>query len=269
MRQPLISSDPGGEGARNRNADPFYTVKTKLSSHLLAVENQHRLWKRTLDTAGPSGSKELFAQDKELKRQLRDIQPGIVMLEEVLRTIESKRQAFMHINDSELKRRRQYVESKRSNIRSIREDVRKANVDAMFDRHQRQQLFSSRASESKTSTGKASAGGGSFTAAYTQDVAETHEVLIEEQDAAVDTMLVGLDNLKNASQAIGEEIDDQDKELKRMGKNMSKAHETFQKMNQAMSKFLKVKDHCQLYVLLTLGILAVVLLLSIAASFFL
>ena len=35
----------------------------------------------------------------ELKRQLREIQPGIAMLEEVLRTIENKRQAFMHIND--------------------------------------------------------------------------------------------------------------------------------------------------------------------------
>ena len=34
-----------------------------------------------------------------MKRQLRDIQPGIAMLEEVLKTIENKRQAFMHIND--------------------------------------------------------------------------------------------------------------------------------------------------------------------------
>ena len=34
-----------------------------------------------------------------MKRQLRDIQPGIAMLEEVLKTIENKRKAFMHIND--------------------------------------------------------------------------------------------------------------------------------------------------------------------------
>jgi len=255
MKQPLISGSD--EGSRNRNADPFYTVKTKLASHLLAVENQYQLWKKSLNAAGPTGSQELFARDKELKRQLRDIQPGIAMLEEVLKTIENKRKAFMHINDFELKRRRQLVATKRNDIRKGREHVREANVDAMLDRYQRERLFSGKESESKTSTRKA---GASMTDAYTQDAQVTHQALMEQQDECVDDMLEGLENLKDASEAIGEEIDDQDKALKDMGKNISKAREKFQAINKSLSKFLRTKDHCQVYVLLTLGILAVVLL---------
>lgn len=269
MKQPLINSESGTDaGARNRNADPFYTVKTKLSSHLLAVENQYQLWKRSLDAAGPSGSKELFTRDKELKRQLRDIQPGIEMLEGVLRTIENNRQSFMHINDRELKRRRQIVAQKRHDIRKVSEHVRKANVDAMFDRHQRENLFSKRstATESKTSARKA---GVSMTDAYTHDSQVAHETLMEQQDEAVDEMISGLDILKDAGEAIGNEIDDQAKSLKTMEKDISKARATFERINKALSKFMRVKDGCQLYTLLVLAILAVVLLLCIVLSFML
>ena len=52
---------------KNHTADNFPLhchLQTKLSSHLLAVENQYQLWKESLDSAGPSGSEELFTRDK-------------------------------------------------------------------------------------------------------------------------------------------------------------------------------------------------------------
>lgn len=267
MRQPLISSgsDSATDEGRKRNNDPFYTCKAELSSHLRSVMQQQHHWERCLSDAGPTGSKQLFAADKELKRQLREVQPGINMLLQVLRTIESQRQNFKHIDDAELERRKQFVSSTRATVRKVQRQADEANVDAMMAQNNRKNLFA-RGEETESETKRSTSKGG-MTEAYITDARVSHTDMVEEQDQCVDDMLEGLDNLASAAEDIGDEIEDSKKDINKMTKNVSKARQAFLKVNDTLSKFLKVKDNCQVWVLVSLSVIAVVLLLMVILSF--
>jgi len=130
--------------------DPFYVVKEEVLQSLQGVTTLYDRWKELLDTTNTASNEEFKWKTNELKSGLRSIEWDITDLEETVGIVENN-QAKFKIDNQELQTRKQFIQSTKSKIQVIKEDMQNTRTRGKMENDQRNMLVQKRSSSDKFS----------------------------------------------------------------------------------------------------------------------
>jgi flagellar motor switch/type III secretory pathway protein FliN len=124
------------------NEDPFNDVKAEVLQQTAVVKKLHGRWKELM--ANPSSKKEdgeFGFTLNELQGILQAITWDLADLSETIRIVESNRGKF-RISEAELKSRKQFIDSTKSEIETIKKEINSPTAKAMANRLTKGHLMS-------------------------------------------------------------------------------------------------------------------------------
>jgi len=185
--------------------DPFYVVKEEVLQSLQGVTTLYDRWKELLETTNTSTNEEFKWTANELKSGLRSIEWDITDLEETVGIVENNQVKFK-IDNQELHTRKDFIQSTKSKIQLIKEDLQSTRTRGKMENDQKNTLVSgsTRNSSDKFSRlqNELEKDNTDFIGAQTQ----RQELIIREQDEHLDTLSMTVGRLKDMGSTIGNTI---------------------------------------------------------------
>jgi len=183
--------------------DPFYVVKEEVLQSLQGVTTLYDRWKELLETTNTSSNEEFKWTANELKSGLRSIEWDITDLEETVGIVENN-QAKFKIDNHELQTRKDFIQSTKSKIQLIKEDLQSTRTRGKMENDQKNTLVSSKRTSDKFSRlqNELEKDNTDFIGAQTQ----RQEFIIKEQDEHLDTLSMTVGRLKDMGSTIGNTI---------------------------------------------------------------
>jgi len=183
--------------------DPFYVVKEEVLQSLQGVTTLYDRWKELLDTTNTASNEEFKWTTNELKSGLRSIEWDITDLEETVGIVENN-QAKFKIDNQELQTRKQFIQSTKSKIQVIKEDMQNTRTRGKMENDQRNMLVQKRSSSDKFSRLQNELEKDNDD--FVQGQSQRQEHIIKEQDDHLDTLSVTVGRLKDMGSTIGSTI---------------------------------------------------------------
>jgi len=124
------------------NEDPFHEVKDEVIQQTTTLKTLFTRWKQLM--ANPSSKKEddeFGWTTNEIQSISQNISWDLADLSETVRIVESNRMKF-RISDAELKTRKQFIESTKSDLEMIKREIQSPQARAMVTRSHRSSLLS-------------------------------------------------------------------------------------------------------------------------------
>ncbi|XP_005098867.1 syntaxin-6 [Aplysia californica] len=245
--------------------DPFFVVKEEVQKALGVVRNLFTRWRDLQENAGATSKEELEYTTNELRNSLRSIEWDLEDLEETVGIVEKNPRKFK-ISEYELQERRNFVEKTKTTVRDMKSQISSPGNRQRDDASFRQSLMA--ANGPKTPQDKYKRLDEEMESAnqrFISDSQQQQQMLIRNQDDQLDMIGSSVGVLKNMSQQIGNELEDQNLMLDEFHHEMDN---TETKMDQTMKKMAKVlhmsNDRRQWC---AIGVLSLVLLIIIILFF--
>ncbi|KAE8294728.1 Syntaxin-6 [Larimichthys crocea] len=247
--------------------DPFFVVKGEVQKAVNAAQSLHHRWSELLQEGGGASKEEMDWTTNELRNSLRSIEWDLEDLDETISIVESNPKKF-NLDAAELSKRKAFITSTRQTVKEMKEQM-SSPAAASVDRKNKQALLGERGAQGpiwQPGADKYNRLDHQLQNANSQFIEEQQvqqQLIAEQQDEQLELVSGTIGVLKNMSERIGMELDEQAVMLDDFGHEMDN---TQSRLDNVMKKLAKVshmtsdrRQWCAIGVLL--AILFVVILL--------
>lgn len=247
--------------------DPFFVVKGEVQKAVNAAQSLHQRWSELLQEGGGASKEEMDWTTNELRNSLRSIEWDLEDLDETISIVESNPKKF-NLDAAELSKRKAFITNTRETVKDMKEQM-SSPAAVSLDKKNKQALLGERGAQGpiwQPGPDKYSRLDQQLQNANSNfiDEQQTQQQLIaEQQDEQLELVSGTIGVLKNMSERIGMELDEQSVMLDDFSHEMDN---TQSRLDNVMKKLAKVshmtsdrRQWCAIGVLL--GILFVVIIL--------
>uniref|UniRef100_A0A8C4S6B0 Syntaxin 6 n=1 Tax=Erpetoichthys calabaricus TaxID=27687 RepID=A0A8C4S6B0_ERPCA len=265
--------------------DPFFVVKGEVQKAVNTAQGLFQRWSELLQDPTGATKEEVDWTTNELRNSLRSIEWDLEDLDETISIVESNPKKF-NLDAKELSKRKAFITSTRQTVKSayelllwstgihclikeMKDQMSSPMAQAMSDRKNRQALLGDGGIQGKSWN----SGGDKYmrldrelqsaNSQFIEDQQSQQQLIMEQQDDQLELVSGSIGVLKNMSQRIGQELDEQAVMLDDFSHEMDS---TQSRLDNVMKKLAKVshmtsdrRQWCAIGILLT--ILLVVLIL--------
>uniref|UniRef100_H2L311 Syntaxin 6 n=1 Tax=Oryzias latipes TaxID=8090 RepID=H2L311_ORYLA len=244
--------------------DPFFVVKGEVQKAVNAAQGLHHRWRELLQGGSGASKEELDWTTNELRNSLRSIEWDLEDLDET-----SNPKKF-NLDAAELSKRKAFITSTRHMVRvSLRHT---SDVNSLWEEPQTSALLGERGAQGRIwqpGSDKYRRLDHQLQSANSQFIEEAQvqqQLIAEQQDEQLELVSGSINVLKNMSERIGVELDEQAEMLDDFSHEMDNTHS---RLDNVMKKLAKVshmtsdrRQWCAIGILLAI-LLVVVLLFFI------
>jgi len=200
-------------------------------------------------------SQELKDAKKQLKRHLKTAESTLKDVHMTVQVVESDRQKFSHIDDTDLYERTSLVHTSRDRLGRAKQDITSEAVKAKLLADERAKAIRRAGATSLGARNDAERDNTSFIV----DSQARTSLLLQEQDDTLDELATHVIRVGHMAEGIHEELGQQNKMLSDMDEDLTNVEEELGLVMGKLSKFLKTKDTWQLVTIISLFVTMVVL----------
>uniref|UniRef100_A0A1A8QZF6 Syntaxin 6 n=3 Tax=Nothobranchius TaxID=28779 RepID=A0A1A8QZF6_9TELE len=252
--------------------DPFFVVKGEVEKAVHVAQNLHHRWSNLKQEGGRASKEEMDWTTNELRNSLRSIEWDLEDLDETISIVVSNPKKF-HLDAAELMRRRAFITGTRLSVKDMKEQMLSpaANPNPnQADRQNKQVLLGECGTQGpirQSSSDKYGRLDHQLQNANSQFIEEQQvqqQLIAEQQDEQLELVSGTIGVLRNMSERIGMELDEQTVMLDDFGHEMDN---TQSRLDNVMKKLAKVshmtsdrRQWCAIGVLLVILLVVLVLL---------
>ncbi|XP_059399605.1 syntaxin-6 [Carassius carassius] len=250
--------------------DPFFVVKGEVQKAVNTAQGLHQRWMELLQDPGGASKEEVDWTTNELRNSLRSIEWDLEDLDETISIVEANPKKF-NLDVMELAKRKAFITSTRQTVREMKDHMTSPMGITVSERKNRQSLMGDGGSRGpiwQPSADKYTRLDRELKTANTQFIEEqqTQQHLIaEQQDEQLELVSGTIGVLKNMSQRIGQELDEQAVTLDDFSHEMDS---TQSRLDNVMKKLAKVshmtsdrRQWCAIGILLAVLFVVIILLI--------
>ncbi|XP_061743831.1 syntaxin-6 [Nerophis ophidion] len=247
--------------------DPFFVVKGEVQKAVNAAQSLHQRWSELLLEGGGASKEEMDWTTNELRNSLRSIEWDLEDLDETISIVECNPKKF-NLDAAELSKRKAFINSTRHTVKEMKEHMSSPAV-AVTDRTNKQALLGDGGAQAPLWQ----PAGDKYVrldrhlhnanSQFMEEQQVQQQLMAEQQDEQLELVSGTIGVLKNMSERIGMELDEQSVMLDDFSHEMDNTHS---RLDNVMKKLAKVshmtndrRQWCAIGVLL--AILFVILLL--------
>ncbi|XP_039983828.1 syntaxin-6 [Xiphias gladius] len=247
--------------------DPFFVVKGEVQKAVNAAQSLHHRWSELQQEGSGPSKEEMDWTTNELRNSLRSIEWDLEDLDETISIVETNPKKF-NLDAAELSKRKAFITSTRQSVKEMKEQM-SSPAAASMDRKNKQALLGERGAQVpvwQPGPDKYSRLDSQLQNANSQFIEEQQaqqQLIAEQQDDQLELVSGTIGVLKNMSERIGMELDEQAVMLDDFSHEMDN---TQSRLDNVMKKLAKVshmnsdrRQWCAIGVLL--AILFIVILL--------
>ncbi|XP_051977272.1 syntaxin-6-like [Xyrauchen texanus] len=250
--------------------DPFFVVKGEVQKAVNNAQALHQRWMELLQEPGGASKEEVDWTTNELRNSLRSIEWDLEDLDETISIVEANPKKF-NLDLMELAKRKAFITGTRQTVKDMKELMASPMSISVSERKNRQTLIEgggSRGPIQQPSGDKYTRLDRELQSANSQFIGEQQtqqQLIAEQQDEQLELVSGTIGVLKNMSERIGQELDEQAVMLDDFSHEMDSTHS---RLDNVMKKLAKVshmnsdrRQWCAIGILLV--ILSVVIILFI------
>nr|XP_061790274.1 syntaxin-6-like [Nerophis lumbriciformis] len=239
--------------------DPFFVVKGEVQKALSGAQSLHGRWSLLLSEGGGASKEEMDWTANELRNSLRSIEWDLEDLDETVGIVESNPKKF-NLDGAELAKRKAFIAATRRAVKEMKERMSAGPAVTFADKR----VSGASKPPSPNAANEYGAPERRANADFLEEQQLQQQLMAEQQDEQLQLVSGSIGVLKNMSERIGLELDQQADALDDMGQEMERAHS---RLDNVMKKMAKVshmtsdrRQWCAIGVLLGVLLLVLVLL---------
>uniref|UniRef100_A0A3B3YN84 t-SNARE coiled-coil homology domain-containing protein n=1 Tax=Poecilia mexicana TaxID=48701 RepID=A0A3B3YN84_9TELE len=244
--------------------DPFFVVKGEVEKAVHAAQSLHRRWVELQQEVGGASREEADWTTNELRNGLRSIEWDLEDLDETISIVESNPRKF-HLDAAELTKRKAFITSTRLTVQSLAD----RNLNGFWFCSVLQVLLGDARDPiwqpGSDRFGPPDRRPQSANAQFIGDQQTQQQLIAEQQDEQLERVSGTIGVLKNMSERIGLELDEQAGLVDNFGHEMDGTH-TQSRLDNVMKKLAKVshmnsdrRQWCAIGVLLLILLVVIIL----------
>ncbi|KAG1876835.1 t-SNARE [Suillus tomentosus] len=209
------------------SADPYHEVQREIQSSLQTASTLRSSFLRIRSLAR-DGSEELVLARNELEATLAALYTDLEDLEESVKMVEDTGPRYFGLDDAEVSERRKYVSHVRREIEGMRADVEGRNLQSSLPSGSRSPLQPVPGSQS-----------GEPNDDQAKWAHEEQQLLLQEQDRAMDSISGTLNTLAQQAGLMGHEIGEHVEMLDDLEANVDRTDSKLSSAMRKMKKFVR------------------------------
>lgn len=193
--------------------DPFFVVKGEVQKAVNAAQSLHHRWSELLQEGGGASKEEMDWTTNELRNSLRSIEWDLEDLDETISIVESNPKKF-NLDAAELSKRKAFITSTRHTVKEMKDQMSGPGA-ASIDRTNKQALLGDHGAQGpiwQPGPDKYSRLDRQLQNANSHFIDEQQvqqQLISEQQDEQLELVSGTIGVLKNMSERIGMELDEQ------------------------------------------------------------
>ncbi|XP_051549991.1 syntaxin-6 isoform X2 [Myxocyprinus asiaticus] len=194
--------------------DPFFVVKGEVQKAVNSAQALHQRWIELLQEPGGASKEEVDWTTNELRNSLRSIEWDLEDLDETISIVEANPKKF-NLVAMELAKRKAFITSTRQTVKDMKELMASPMSISVSERKNRQTLIGDGGSRgpiwqpSGDKYTRLDKELHSANSQFIEDQQTQQQVIAEQQDEQLELVSGTIGVLKNMSQRIGQELDEQ------------------------------------------------------------
>lgn len=192
--------------------DPFFVVKGEVQKAVNTAQGLFQRWTDLLQDPTIATREEVEWTTNELRNNLRSIDWDLEDLEETISIVEANPRKF-NLDVAELTKRKAFISSTRQTVKEMKDQMSSSSVKALTEKKERQTLLGENAGQTwAPGADKYKRLDRELHSANTHFIEEQHaqqQLIAEQQDEQLELVSGSIGVLKNMSQRIGNELDEQ------------------------------------------------------------
>ncbi|XP_060686063.1 syntaxin-6 isoform X1 [Hemiscyllium ocellatum] len=192
--------------------DPFFVVKGEVQKAVNTSQGLYQRWTELLADPSSASKEECDWTTNELRNSLRSIEWDLEDLDETISIVETNPRKF-NLDPVELSKRKAFITNTKQIVKEMKDHMSSSSMQALVEQRNRQTLLSTRGNQGLNSTSdKYSRLDQELQAANLQFIEDQHmqqQLITEQQDDQLELVSGSIGVLKNMSQKIGNELDEQ------------------------------------------------------------
>uniref|UniRef100_A0A8C3H2A8 Syntaxin 6 n=2 Tax=Australaves TaxID=3073809 RepID=A0A8C3H2A8_CORMO len=192
--------------------DPFFVVKGEVQKAVNTAQGLFQRWTELLQDPSIATREEIDWTTNELRNNLRSIEWDLEDLDETISIVEANPRKF-NLDATELGIRKAFITSTRQVVRDMKDQMSNSSMQALAERKNRQALLGESGSQSWSSgPDKYSRLDRDLQLANSHFIEEQQaqqQLIVEQQDEQLELVSGSIGVLKNMSQRIGGELEEQ------------------------------------------------------------
>ncbi|XP_005991139.1 syntaxin-6 isoform X4 [Latimeria chalumnae] len=250
--------------------DPFFVVKGEVQKAVNTAQGLFQRWMELLQDPNAATKEEIDWTTNELRNSLRSIEWDLEDLDETISIVEANPRKF-NLDPIELSKRKAFITGTRQTVKEMKDQMSSPSAQALAERKSRQVLLGDSGSQGwGPSTNKYSRLDRELQSAnshFIEDQQTQQQLIAEQQDEQLELVSGSIGVLKNMSQRIGNELDEQAVMLDDFSQELDS---TQSRLDNVMKKLAKVshmtsdrRQWCAIVVLLAILIVVLILFFTL------
>ncbi|XP_062868874.1 syntaxin-6 isoform X2 [Trichomycterus rosablanca] len=216
--------------------DPFFVVKGEVQKAVNTAQGLHQRWTELLHDPGSATKEEIDWTTNELRNSLRSIEWDLEDLDETISIVEANPRKF-NLNPMELSKRKAFITSTRQTVKEMKDQMTTPVGLPLTDKKSRQTLMGDKASRGPIWQPGGDRGLQSANSQFIDEQQSQQQLIAAQQDDQLELVSGSIGVLKNMSERIGQELDEQAVMLDDFGHEMDN---TQSRLDNVMKKLAKV-----------------------------
>ncbi|XP_044157724.1 syntaxin-6-like [Bufo gargarizans] len=192
--------------------DPFFVVKGEVQKAVNTAQGLFQRWTDLLQDPSIATREELDWTTNELRNNLRSIEWDLEDLDETISIVEANPRKFS-LNPAEMRQRKAFISETRQCVKEMKDQMTTPSVQALAEKKNRQALLGEGARPGwKSEPDKYNKLDQEIQTANTRFLdgqVTQQQMIVEQQDEELQLVSGSIGVLKNMSQRIGNELDEQ------------------------------------------------------------
>lgn len=234
-------------------SDPFHFVKDDIVRRIAQAKIKFDNWTYALSNTNTAKNSSFKSDTSQLRELIDGLMEDVRLLGGTLQAVESQRGKYAHISESELSSRKSFIRNTEEQLRGWKRDMGSARTRGKLTNDAREMLTGSRKTEEDSNRYTASNDD------FLRDQQQRQATMKRETNQHLDMIGQSVSHLGVMAKTINVELDEQDRMIRDLDKNVDEASASMNAAMKQMSKLLKTKDTCQIWTIVILIIVAVVL----------
>ncbi|XP_059136364.1 syntaxin-6 [Peromyscus eremicus] len=192
--------------------DPFFVVKGEVQKAVNTAQGLFQRWTELLQGPSAATREEIDWTTNELRNNLRSIEWDLEDLDETISIVEANPRKF-NLDATELSIRKAFITSTRQIVRDMKDQMSASSVQALAERKNRQALLGDSSQTWNTGvtdrSGRLDRGLQLANSHFIEEQQVQQQLIVEQQDEQLELVSGSIGVLKNMSQRIGGELEEQ------------------------------------------------------------
>mmetsp|Transcript_27647 Transcript_27647/g.66916 ORF Transcript_27647/g.66916 Transcript_27647/m.66916 type:complete len:241 (-) Transcript_27647:66-788(-) len=219
-------------------ADPYYQAQDEIQENVRRLSAMYEDWKIIFNKENTAKSRRFQDLHSELLGDLRMIGQDVQDIEQSVDAVKQMRDRFPTINDAELHDREAFVRRVKQSINEIREKVTSKETQAKLERHKQEASSDQDAVRRRRIENE--------NEAFLRNTQSQQQQLVRQQDEQLNELSVVAERLGQTASIINVELEDQQRMLSELDRDMDREAEKLNFVMKRMGKLLQTNDHKQL-----------------------